>query len=346
MVFYSAQVATQSFPKHSRSDEELLDLLVGRGLSVPDPTSALQDLRTHGYHRLGGYRYPLRRLLPDDEQRPDQRRFRSDEFIEGACHDDVMRLYAFDRRLREVVLRGVLEYEVRLRSALIGVVSERGAYAHLDQPHESLDPEKTSHTPKEGSDTLLDRWATTVAQATHDARQTDAVTHHLVAYPDTHLPIWITLDIVSFGSLPYFMDLMHDEDRNDVAQLFGVRNGKALTRWTRAFVDLRNVCAHNLRLFNSNVKRVLAVRPSEVPKGAPLHIPEPTSRKIYTHLVLLAYVLRSHAAGSQWHRSLRTQVRKFPAGIMDGSGVMMDLTVMGFPEDWDRLDPWQDNARV
>nr|WP_250649069.1 MULTISPECIES: Abi family protein [unclassified Actinomyces] len=323
-----------------------MDLLVERGLSVPDRTGALRDLQTYGYHRLGGYRYPLRQLLPDDEQDPAQRRFRSDEFIEGASHDDVMRLYKFDRRLREVVLQGVLEYEARLRSALIGVVSVRGAYAHLDQPRDSLDPRKTAQQQKGSSATLLERWEHTVRDATHDARQSDAVAHHLVAYENTPPPIWIALDVVSFGSLPYFMDLMRDEDRNAVARLFGVRNGNALTRWTRAFVDLRNICAHDLRLFNSNVKRKITIQPSQVPADALQHLRGHKSPKIYMHLTLLAYVLRSHPAESRWHLPLRTQIRKLPTGIRDGSGAPLDLTVMGFPENWETLAPWQDNARL
>lgn len=285
-------MTASSFPKHSRTDTELLDLMIHRGLVISDRSRALKDLQTYGYHRLGGYRYPFRILLPKSEQDPHQRKFRSDDFIEGATHEDVMSLYRFDRRLREVVLQGVLEFEARLRAALIAVVSTRGPYAHLDRPRGSLNPHKIADTPRGSSQTLLEKWEKTVKDATHEARTTDAVTHHLIAYPNVPLPIWIALDIVSFGSLPYFMDLMHDEDRNAVARLFGVRNGNTMTRWARAFVDLRNACAHDLRLFNSNVKRRLVVKPSQVPPGALQHLLGIKSAKIYMHLTLLAYALR------------------------------------------------------
>ncbi len=141
------------------------------------------------------------------------------------------------------------------------------------------------------------------------------------------------------------MDLLRDDDRNEVARVFGVRNGKALTRWTRAFADLRNACAHNMRVFNSNTKRKFAVRRNEVPEGSLAHLTDVTAEsvpgeKIYTHVALLAYVLTAHPSASNWHRTLLTCIRKFPEGINDGSGARMGPWTMGFPDGWENLSPW------
>ncbi len=163
--------------------------MVERGLTIEDRDRALRDLRTLGYHRLGGYRYPLRLLLPESEQDPHLRRFRKDEFIAGASHAQVMKLYEFDRRLREVTLKGVLDYEIRLRAALIGVLSQRGTHAHLDIPRGSLDARKVDSIPTGSETTLLERWKETVAKARNDERNSDAVAHHLFTYPDSELPV-------------------------------------------------------------------------------------------------------------------------------------------------------------
>lgn len=344
---YSVHMTTAPFSKCPRTDDELIDIMVARGLMIEDRDRARSDLRAIGYHRLGGYRYPLRLLLPEDERNPHERRFRKDEFIAGASHAQVMKLYEFDLRLREVILKGVLDYEIRLRAALIRVLSRRGAHAHLDIPRGSLDARKVDSTTTDSETTLLERWKETVDKARNDERNSDAVAHHLIAYPDSELPIWIALSLVSFGSLPYLMDLMRDEDRNEVARMFGVRNGKALTRWTRAFADLRNASAHNKRVFNSNIKRKFPVRRNEVPEGKLAHLTDmpPESvpgEKIYAHLALLAYVLTAHPRESNWHRTLLTCVRKFPGGITDGSGARLGPWTLGFPADWESLSPWAD----
>lgn len=87
---YRGEMTAPSFPKHSRTDAELLDLMIARGLLIIDRSRALQDLQTYGYHRLGGYRYPFR-LLPTSEQDPRQRKYRSDDFIKGAAHEGMLK---------------------------------------------------------------------------------------------------------------------------------------------------------------------------------------------------------------------------------------------------------------
>ncbi|WP_022869108.1 Abi family protein [Schaalia vaccimaxillae] len=208
-------------------------------------------------------------------------------------------------------------------------------------PKDHSTPDKTGRIGRDPYDTLLEAWKATVDEGVHNAREKDAVAHHLIKYGEP-VPIWTALDVLSFGSLPYFMDLLHDDDLNTVARNFGIKHGASLTKWTRAFVDLRNICAHGQRLFNSTTKRQLKIRSNALVAPDVLgHLADSAPQKrVYTPFTLLAYMLTQHPLGSFWPRDLRTQIRKFPKTITEGSGSTLTIESMGFPLDWETLLPW------
>lgn len=330
--------------KSFRTHEELAAILTDRGLAIGDPTSALRELRRHGYHRLGGYRYPFRQLLPAGEQNAASRSYRDDKYVPGASFEDVLTLAEFDAKLRRVCLEGLLEFEVRLRSALAHRLAAIHPMAHVTKGclDEAVCDERTA------SDlTKLESWLNTVRESQRRAVQADDdyVSHHFVEHPATDVPVWALVELVDFGSLPFLMDLMRASDLNSVAREFGTNNGKTLVTWTRAQVDLRNVAAHSLRLFNRRMKRRIVIRSGSGAGPQLDHLvehPKNLTDRAYSVLAVLAYVLKSHESGTNWHLTLRTQIRKFPdcAGPVPSEYQLSPSASMGFPSEWDTLDLW------
>lgn len=329
------------FTKTFRDLPHLIRGLSQRGLHIGDEQQAIHFFKKVGYFRSGGYRYIFREMLPESEQHANSMTFRSDDYIEGAKLEDVRRFEEFDAKLREVFLKGVLDFEIRLRAALTHVLAVRDTYAHLDSVHlGDTCIEVTGDT----SGTKFDAWERTCRAATRDSKEEDFVKHLLVKYGDP-LPTWALVEILSFGSLPYLYELLKVEDQRLVAAEFGVKQPKQFGAWLRAAVDLRNYCAHGSRLFNRQLKRAIRINPAAINQDLLGHLAGDINvedqRRFYPIAAILAYWLRSHPAPSNWHMTFKTQVRNLPVvHRQDGTHLVDTAENMGFPIMWESLPLW------
>lgn len=350
LVYEYGMATEKPFMDH----DALVERLVHLGMVVDDPPAAQRELRRLGYHRTASYRYLFRRHHPRPltQSQLDAREYRADEFMRGARFDDSLRLAQFDARLREVCSRGLLEYEVRLRTAVAHSLAERSPGAHLDIA--CLNATVCNHRRKSGKfgqlpPTKFEAWRSTYERAVSNNEHEDFVAHHQSKY-GTDLPIWATMELLSFGSIPFLLDLMKPEDQQKVALRFGVRHSGSFIAWTRAMVDFRNACAHGARLFNSRLKRAIVVRPQSGVGPELDHLrtsrpsPDATEQKMfYRAVAVLVYLLRSHESGTAWHQELTNCLALLPVinlPEMSDSLVTPERN-MGFPVDWETLNLWQ-----
>jgi abortive infection bacteriophage resistance protein len=125
----------QPFDKQHLEYPELVTHMRQLGLSIGDDDEALRVLSTIGYHRLGGYRYPFRRQLDPDEQRPQLHEWRNDTYIEGARFEDVVALERFDDSVRTMLLEGLFTFEIGLRNAIAHVVGRTTLVGYMDESY-------------------------------------------------------------------------------------------------------------------------------------------------------------------------------------------------------------------
>ncbi|MGO3148062.1 MAG: Abi family protein [Leucobacter sp.] len=333
------------FDKTFEELPSLVSKLSERGLSIASDDEALNFLSAVGYHRSGGYRYIFREFLPVDEQDPRSKTWRSDDYIKDSSLKDVVAVSQFDRKLREACLQGTLEFESRLKHEISHVLARRDLFAHDSDQH--LDTHQCSIPA--GDSTKFAKWRESHTSACSDAKFEDAISHHLLKYGKPY-PVWAAVEVLSFGALPYLLELMREEDRLEVARAFGVKQSKRLTAWVRLLGDLRNISAHNQRLFNRVMKRDFSMPISSVDRHLLEHMndeslyeaPEQSSR-VYKPIALLAYFLESHSAGSNWARSLATIVKKLPnvqIASETGPTALSAVRHMGFPREWEILPLW------
>lgn len=337
------------YTKEFKQRDELLAQLEERGLEVPDPDAALQFLTRVGYFRSGAYRYLLRELLPPDQINPQLREFRSDRYVAGASFEHVVHLEAFDFKLARVCLEGLLDFEVRVRAAIAHTLAVRDVSAHTRI--ECLDERMCSRPTRNG--TKYEAWMETCNDAIAAAAEDeDFIAHHLLKYPDQPVPIWAVTEALSFGKLPFLFELMKTEDAREVARSFGFEHPRPFGAVLRMMVDLRNTCAHGSRLFNRAFKRSLSLKIHETSGDLLDHVvgedftasPKPQQR-IYIYAAVLAFMLRTHVAGTNWHMTFRTQARKLDLKLqaLDGTIVVSRERNMGFPAEWEQLGLWSNS---
>lgn len=117
---------------------EQVDLLRRRGMAIDDEAEVVGWLHRAGYYRLSAYWYPFRRSevtgqrqLPSGETR-DIISVR-DELDPGTTFKQVIELYEFDRKLRQLVFDAIERVEIGLRFHTGHTLGGRGgAAAYLD----------------------------------------------------------------------------------------------------------------------------------------------------------------------------------------------------------------------
>lgn len=335
------------YTKEFKERDELLAQLEANGLAIPNREEALKFLTRVGYFRSGAYRYVFRELLPVDQIDARLHQYRRDQYIPGANIEHVIALETFDSKLSRVCFDGLLDFEVRVRAAIAHALAAKNIAAHTSI--EYLDSAACARP--SGSRTKFEAWLDTCHSSVQTGAEIeDFITHHLLKYPTQPMPIWALTEVLSFGKLPYLFELMQSADSRKVARIFGFSHPRKFGAVLRMMVDFRNTCAHGSRLYNRAFKRALTLGEHDTSGEMLDHLTLPNftatpkaHQRLYIYAATLAFMLRSHSSGSNWHLTFKTQVKKLDLKVQapDGSQLLSPEVSMGFPTNWMDLELWQ-----
>lgn len=103
--------------------QELAQLLIDRGMDVPDEARAVRKLSQVGYYRLSGFWYACRTQAAGSNKP-------LESFLPGTCFDRIFELYLFDKRLRLLFLDAIERIEVSLKTRLAHELGRLDSQAH------------------------------------------------------------------------------------------------------------------------------------------------------------------------------------------------------------------------
>ena len=284
--------------KPARSyEEQARRLMEAHGLEIGDIDHARDILSTVNYYRLTTYGKHLRRI--DDPER----------FIPGVSLDTLYALYCFDMGLRHALLPVLEFFEVQLRARL----SYRLAMAHGSAGYTDASRFRQDKQSLGLHKSLMNKFRIEVRRQD----ELPFVRHHQSKYGG-RFPIWVAVELFSFGMLAQLFDIMTEDDQWAVSREYRMAPD-ALAALIHAAVDVRNICAHYGRLYNQTLS------------DQPLLPPE-YSQYAGDRLFPLLLVLRP-VAGREivWRRLVRgigELAQDFPEA---------DLALCGFPEEWEAL---------
>ncbi|MFM7035979.1 MAG: Abi family protein [Planctomycetia bacterium] len=297
------------YAKPALTFEQQADLLLERGMSG-DRSTIIDRLRSVNYYRLSGYWYTMR--IPAS----DRAGVRSHQFAPGTTFDDVWRRYVFDRQLRLLVMDAIERIEVGVRSQL--------AYHHAHQFGPFGYAADSSSLGAEKQAGFVEKVREELGRNSHLFAE-----HFSMKYGDQHPmpPIWMAVEIVSFGGVLTLYRGCQPDIRSKVAGSFGVHH-RVFDSWLMALNTVRNICAHHGRLWN----RTLGVKPRLPNKNAEwIAKPAISNDKVYCVLCICAWSLRQIAPQSGWKQRL--------AKLLDDASTI-PLRSMGIPEGWEGHPFW------
>jgi abortive infection bacteriophage resistance protein len=300
------------FTKLPKTYEEQLALLKERGLSVTSDEEAIRWLRRVSYYRLSAY------FIPFQYERP------SEKFLPGATWDRVIDLYIFDCRLRHLFRSAMERMEVAFRTTITyELAHEFGTFGHAcptTYSHRFHQPRKPD---KPGCPTRFEEWIASIRKEEERANEI-FVKAYRAKYEEPELPIWMATELMSFGTLSIMFSGLNNTSKQRIADYYKIAS-YPLESWMHALAAIRNITAHNSRLWNRTL-RVQATIPHGFPYGIPIR------NRVYCIAVLIQYCLLKIARGSQWKGRL---FKLFDAHSL------VPLEPMGFPQNWRSLPPWK-----
>jgi abortive infection bacteriophage resistance protein len=288
--------------------EQQAQRLMDRGMIVPDRNQLIERLTAVSYYRLSGYWHPFKQA--------------DDTFKPGTTFETVWQRYIFDRQLRLLVMDAVERIEVAiLRTQMVEHFTLKyGPFGYID---------KRNFNPKFAGDEY-NRLLTSIRDATSHSREI-FVTHFFSKYrSENDLPLWMAVEVMSFGSLFTFFHNLHQSDKQILAQRIGVVP-KVLDSWLHTFNYIRNLCAHHGRLWN----RELSIAPFIPDRHHQLQWHQPVridNKRVFVVLTISRYLLKQIAPQSGWYQRLIGLLNDYSA---------IPLIYMGFPPNWQDCPIWQ-----
>lgn len=295
------------YPKTILSIEDQIKTLENIGMTLPENEIVMEKLQSIGYYRLRGYWGQI-------YNNKEKKLIRPAEFME------IVRLYQFDQALKAVLIEAIAKIEVSLRVR----ISE----ALLVYKDALVLQDSTAFRSKKHF------WENLAKISVEIGRASDYFIKHNYEQHDGAIPIWAAVEVMSFGNLSKIVKNMKpvkDEPDGALSVLLHhyikqTGNGGSFTpkedmffSWIHSVSDLRNICAHNGRLY----ARAMSTRPQLLKKDKQ-ELPKYCG--VYYPILAMKYLAPTK---NDWNEFLA----KLNALFLQYDGVF-EYGEMGFPEDW------------
>ena len=277
--------------KKATTYDQQIEILKNRGVRIEGETVCKEILENINYYRLMAYFLPYKRT--------------DDTYIDGTDFLHVYRLYEFDRKLRRVLFSALEEVEVSLRS--------RFAYYHAHKygPIGYLDAANFNRRHDH------ERFKEQLRREIESNKKVLFVKHHIEQYNGV-FPIWVIVELFTFGMLSRFYADMPLEDQKSISKEEYNTVPQVIKSWLRCCSDLRNICAHYGRLYY----RIFSAMPAGV-DGTDGQL-----RRLWgAVLALRGLYLDSRKWNSEFVPAVSALLEEYSEDV--------DLYRLAFPQDWE-----------
>ena len=293
------------YPKQILTITQQVQSYIDSGMTIISRGDVEKALKSIGFYRLRGYSFQLY----DNATK---------KYVPGTKFEDILKLYQFDQELSVLIFSMISKIEVALRVRLVESLLVHGDALILQDS--SIFKEKKLY------------WQNMSAIASEIARSNDVFIKHNFDNHDGEVPVWAAVEVLSFGTLSKIIKNLKTGAGSSYSILaanyqYKSKKGnmvnpsqKMLASWVQGVTVLRNMCAHNSRIYNRTIHTTPEIL--DVDKITP----PPAHNGVYQILLAMKY-LRS--SDEEWI----IFVDKFDKLIQNYSSVI-SLVAMNLPTDW------------
>ncbi|HHK6878433.1 TPA: Abi family protein [Streptococcus pneumoniae] len=308
---------------------EQIELLHKRGLIITDYKRAKKYLLTNNYYSIiNGYSKYF-------EQSPNKYR-------PGTNFSEITYSYFYDKEIKYSFLKAILEAEKHIKSAIAYVFSERFA----STPYFYLD---INNYNKSNSDNIrkikfVIRQMVKIIDKHKSSRQANSIQHYFSKHLE--IPFWVIIDYLTFGDMLAILQTLPISLQDKISKKFYsfiCEHIKININFTPAILvsfvenigEVRNVCAHDNRLFSFKCKK-------SVKYYSDLHsnygISNSCAKSSPYHVFIVLQCFLSSIEYAKLHNTLLSRFKTFEKHLLTVS-IDKFLTELGFPANWHRTMP-------
>lgn len=286
-------------------EEQIRRLKEFHKLSIDDKEKAVQILKKINYYRLSGYGIGL--TIPNDK----------DKYRQGISLNHLYQLYRFDSELKNLLSLVIEQIEIQFRANIsYHLAINYGALGYLESKNFA---DRTDSKGNSVFEKILEEFKSMVKRN----KGLPFVKHHINKYGG-QFPIWVAVELFTFGNLTSLYSIMKDEDRQVIAKLYRTKD-LYFNSWIRLLQEVRNLCAHYARLYNL----ILKTTPRLYKEYDFLTQDSKTKKtKIFQILIVLKKVLDEE----QWNDFYS----KFSL-LLNRYSKYIKLSFMNFPNNWKEI---------
>lgn len=294
-----------SYPKQILTIPQQLQSYIDAGMTVSSVDEARTALTTIGYYRLRGYSFHLY-----DNTRK--------QYQSGTDFSDILKLYHFDMELSRLLFDMATCIEVALRARLSEALLTYNDALILTDPTVFSDKKLF--------------WQNLSSLSSLIARSNDVFIRHNFQNHDGEIPLWAAVEVMSFGTLSKTIKNLKAGTGSAYAHLadyyrYPSPRGnmvkpslKMLSSWIQSVSILRNLCAHNSRIYNRTINtfpELLIVDQLN---------PKPSHNGLYQILLAMKYLRPTDDIWKDFFTNLQNLFTKYNGTF--------HFNCMNFPNDW------------
>lgn len=211
---------------------EQIELLKSRNMLIPNERFAKRVLTYENYYCvINGYKTPFISSTNG-----------ADSYIPNTTFNELVALYSFDRKLREILLPDLLRIEHSVKSKIIDAFSKHHGQDHTKYLRPDSFNAKDFNNFKRVNQLIFELLNLIEKQK----NKHNAIKHYMDKYGA--VPLWVLMRVMTFGKATSFYGCMLKEDKESVATSFSLSSDefKSLIDFIAIF---RNKCAHDERIY-------------------------------------------------------------------------------------------------
>lgn len=252
----------RNYTKEPMNFTEQLKKLSDKGLRIENPVSAENMLKRINYYRLSIY---WKRFLKEGKG-----------FDGDTDFSQVIKLYEFDRSLKIFFLKYLEDIEIAIRSNVSYLLAEKyGKYGYLDS---------SNFESGEYHRTFMGKLKDEIERST---KNETFLKHHFAEYSDP-LPIWKSIEVLSFSTLSMLYKNMRKDDKDRLARdFYGLSHKPVIDQWLHTLTTVRNIAAHHGRLWNRKINPPVKKTEAKIWKT----LMDGRNDSLYAILIIFKYLL-------------------------------------------------------
>ncbi|NMD83147.1 Abi family protein [Streptococcus sp. WB01_FAA12] len=239
--------------KEHKTFNQQLTILRNRGVVVPTNGKPKRFLEQENYYNvINGYKDLF--LVKGSNNQPVE----PEIYQEGTHFNELKALFLFDRELRILLLKYLLIFENSIKTTVAYEFSKKypRKNAYLDIANfVDNDPKKVLQQISILTKTIHDK-----------VDRSGAIKHYIEEHGE--VPLWVLVNFLTMGNIANFYNILTDSTKNIIAKFYTdkyrTQNKDNTFRLSSADLSaclkvanlVRNICAHDERLYNVNLRNV------------------------------------------------------------------------------------------